>query len=238
MGYGVWSDNGFWATSEFWNTMAGVVVGGLIAFGIQCVVMRRDTIQREVEKTERRKVHSFGFFIKMMKIHTNFDNFRDLIGEPSEKEPQTGDIVRPCLTIKVPGNLPDKIEFAPDEMALLLSSNNIDFFNKIAPMDAIHNSTIELFQTFTKQRRELETMLPDPETMDGVIGSMALTSDQVRSLEPKMAAIDDLIAIMRKRCKSDADESYDLLLDLIKLLNQEFGLSLKVEKIPEAEAAT
>jgi hypothetical protein len=138
--------------NEFWAAVGGAIVGGIIAFVIQLVVLRAAARQREKEAAERKKALGFSLFVKMMKIHSHLHLLHEHLEEPFERDKEGGGGREPWQIVLPLANNPMHVHFSSDEMAMLLSLKNDDLFNDVISMDEIHNSTIDLFDTFKEKR--------------------------------------------------------------------------------------
>ena len=55
-------------TSEFWSAIAGAVVGGLIALGIQMIALRDTRTDRRNQTDERRETTAYSLFAKLQSV--------------------------------------------------------------------------------------------------------------------------------------------------------------------------
>ncbi len=218
-------------SDNFWSAIAGAVVGGLIAFGIQLITLRAAATQRKEEAAERRSGIAHSLLFKMVKIHSNLSGYKGHIAESKDrakKEGHDGDLWQFVLPI---ANPPEKVHFTPDEMALLLSLKNDDLFNVMMSMDAVHNSSIDAFNSFSASRRQLTAMLPA--SMEGDVGTTVLSGDDALFVKPKIAELNSLLEQIVGRCDNDEKEALRALLRLGGELSEKLGVNyrLSVKKL-------
>ena len=217
--------------NEFWAAVVGAVVGGIIAFAIQFVILRAAARQREEEAAGRRKALGHSLLFKMVKIHSHLHHFHAYLEEPFEREQEGGSRREPWQIVLPLASNPEHVHFSSDEMAMLLSLKNDDLFNDVIPMDEIHNTTIDLFHTFKERRFALTSQLPAK--MEGMVGETKLTEEQMLFLRPMMVEVNDLITSMRQRCELDARDAWNVLTRLHSGLKDEVGLALEILPKPD-----
>jgi hypothetical protein len=125
------------------------------------------------------------------------------------------------------GNVPDRVKFTPDEMALLLSMN-IDLFNDLGPYDEIHNSLLDLYETYGTKRVVTLAKFGIQE-MDGGTGTHELSIDDIGWLTPRAYELNNLAEGMIEKAKHDRVESKGLLERIHALFVKEFAFSPKLE---------
>src|SRR5262249_22323361 len=110
---------------------------------------------------------------------------------------------------------------------------SLDFalFNTLAPLDAIHNSAIDAFVTYRDLRAELTERLGAE--MTGMVGTSTVTLEQKVWMAPREAVLDNLIASMVVKTRSESKEAADALMQLYEKLRQEFSLKFKMERVPD-----
>lgn len=215
--------------NEFWAAIAGAVVGGIIAYFIQIRALNAATAAREKDAAERRKSLGFALLIKMIRIYTTLrhmqNHMEECLGKLKEAEHAGWEPWQVMVPIANPA---ENIHFSTDEMAMLLSLKNDDLFNDLASLDVVHNSFIEIFQTCSRKRAELLERLPAPATMEGLVGSIELSQEQVRNIRSKIVEANDLILSVNDRCAKDSKEAEDVLNRLNIFLNEKLELAVMV----------
>ena len=217
--------------NEFWAAIAGAVVGaivgGLIAYLIQLKALSAASAERAKELQERQKALGYALLFKMVRIHSTLTHLKshmdESLGKLKEEEHTGGEPWQVTLPI---ANLTGEVNFSTEEMALLLSLKEDDMFNSMASFDMIHNSTIELFRTYADKRESLLAIMPA--SMNGMVGSTALSQEQMLFIRPKMVEANHLILSMNQRCLQDAQESGEILEKLNAILNDKLNLAVSV----------
>lgn len=217
--------------SEFWaaiiGAVVGSVVGGFIAYLIQQKALNASSEQREQEAKERRQALGYALLFKMLRIHSALKHLQmhltECLGKLEEDECAGWEPWQVTLPI---ANHAEKVHFSTDEMAMLLSLKNDDLFNDLASLDVIHNSTVELFRTFSSKREALLEILPA--NMNGMVGSIEIPIEQAMYIRPKMVELNALILDMNDRCNQDAEEAWAVLERLNPTLNEKLGLTVSM----------
>jgi hypothetical protein len=219
--------------STFWavfSVVGGSILGGAISTVVAFVVQKRTIdaakAQRDSDRLENRKARAYSLFFKMIRIHStiaSFDaTFTDFVQKGREKGMTTlWQMVLPL------GNLPDRVKFTPDEMALLLSSD-INLFNDLGPYDEVHNSLLDIYETYGTRRVAVLSKFGTDE-MDGGTGTHTLSAEEVAWLTPRAYELNNLATGMIERAKHDRAESKALLERIHALFVKEYGFSPKLE---------
>lgn len=218
--------------NEFWSAIVGAIVGsivaGVIAYLIQRQALKASAKQHEKETKEKQRALGHALLFKMMRIHTNLGVMRMHLEEclgRLETEEHAG--WEPWQVVLPIANHAEVVHFSTDEMAMLLSLKDNNLLNDLASLDVIHNSTIDLFRTHASHRAALLERLI-PENMDGMVGEIVLTKEQVMYVRPKMVELNALIISMNGRCGQDADQAGDILQRLTTTLNEKLELGVSV----------
>lgn len=191
------------------------------------MALKASADQLQKERTERQNALGYALLFKMVRIHSDLANMgkhlEECLGKLATEECTDWEPWQVVLPI---ANPVEPVHFSTDEMAMLLSLKENDFFNDLASLDLIHNSTIELFRKHAALRESLLEMLPA--NMDGMVGEIALSREKAMYVRPKMVEINGLIGAMYERCIQDTDHAWDVLERLTALLNDKLKLGVSV----------
>jgi hypothetical protein len=216
-----------WAVfSVIGGSLIGAAISASVAFWTQKKNLDAAKAQRDSDRLENRKARAYSLFFKMIRIHSTIAimdaSFAKFIKEGKAKG------FKALWQMILPlGNLPDRVKFTPDEMALLLSLD-IDLFNDLGPYDEVHNSLIDIYETYGKRRSAvLEKFGADK--MEGGTGSTTLSAVEVAWLTPRAYELNSLATDMVERAEHDRAESQRLLERIHALFVKEFGLNPKLE---------
>lgn len=211
--------------NEFWAAIAGAVVGGIIAFVIQIVALRSAKKDRLDEAADKQKALGHALIFKVIRIYSHLRQFNLHLLAASKLMPNgkglSWQIVLPII------NSPDKIHFTTDEMVMLLGLKDNDLFNDLVEMDERHNATITAFEAYRDHRLALTEMLPS--NINGVVGTVELTQDQLKVIGPKMVELDSLLKGAAAQSERQERDSWDVLQRLRDLLVTKVGLTLSIE---------
>lgn len=222
--------------SEFWSAIVGAVVGGAIAFGVQMYALQKAKIERQEERSLVKQAQAHSLLFKMIKILSTFQNLQSHFDQSFAKLEARGPDAEPWQVVQPIANLPDRVDFLAEEMAMLLSLKDDDLFNSLLSLDVRHNSTVAALATLNLQRQALTDILPAQ--MVGNVGNINLTQEQARVVRPKMIEVNTLIEALRAQVAEGRRDSAAVMENLNTLLRNRLSLtySLTVEAKPIAAA--
>jgi hypothetical protein len=216
--------------SAVFSAIGGSIVGGTISTIVAFVVQKKNLdaakAQRDGDRFENRKARAYSLFFKMIRVHSTIAVIDASMTDFVQKGKAKGMTALWQMVLPL-GNMPDRVKFTPDEMALLLSSD-IDLFNDLGPYDEIHNSLLDIYETYGSRRTAVLSKFGTDE-MDGGTGTHALSAEEVAWLTPRAYELNNLAAGMIERAKHDRAESKGLLERIHALFVKEFGLNPKLE---------
>ena len=212
-------------SGEFWAAILGALVGALAGGGISALLQRW---QHRREKRERDRATAQSLFFKVLRIHSDLEGYRQHVAK-CDAEAEGKDLCRGWQSLMPIANGPGRIAFTPEEMALLLSLRDMDLFNRILSLDAVHGSTIDMFELYASRRQALLAMMPAD--MRGSIGTIALTEDDFRRVGPLVVEVQDIDAAIRDRAEKDAQEAEKALRGLNDALRPVLGYRLELEPV-------
>jgi hypothetical protein len=233
-GAAVWNVLASLFSNVSWSTAGSIVFGAVISATVSYLLQRNAFAearrQKEADKREERRALGLNLFTKMMRIASTIEILRRSL-DNSFARAKADNVSAPLWALVMPlANLPSKVHFEPKELTEIL---RLDFslFNELGPFDDIHNSLLDIFSMYRADRNALTSTLRADE-MTGSLGRAQFTPEEMKNLQPKMVALDSLIAGMMKRTQDDAKEAWALLQRLQDALNKEYGLNLSLEQKP------
>jgi hypothetical protein len=213
--------------SEFWSTIAGAIVGGLIAYFIQRSDRKAARQEREEDRFEERKAHGYSLLFKAAAIHSSFTELKEHVDDRlafgrKVKAVNIASVLSPIA------NLPPPVEFAAPEMAMLLSLKDDDVFNTVSSLDRIHNTILPAWQLYEAKRA---LVLPQGtiRTFDAADGKSEFTYERGGPLEVAMYEAEQLAKELVRRSKKDFAESDEALKRLVSLLNERLHLGIGIK---------
>ncbi len=141
--------------NEFWAAIAGAIVGGVIALAIQMIALNAAARDRKADAAERKNALGHALLFKAVRIYSHLRQFNHHVMAGAEEQKKRGHKAIAWQVVLPFANLPEKVHFSTDEMALLLSLKNDDLFNNAVSFDEVHNSTIDIFATYSERRSSL-----------------------------------------------------------------------------------
>ncbi|WP_141105046.1 hypothetical protein [Rhizobium sp. R339] len=219
-------DFGTFLGSEFWSALVGAIVGGLIAFLIQRQAQKAARREREDARKMEAKSHAYSLLFKVLSIHATFAHIKSHVDERIEfgQREKVGMISSVLLPI---ANIPTPIQFAPAEMAMLLSLKDDDTFNLLLSLDRIHNSIIPVWSIYEAKRAAIPTK-GDNHVFDKTQGKGEFDVEQGSHLEASIYEVEMLATELAQRAKLDFEEADLAMKKLVPLLNDRLKLDIKV----------
>jgi hypothetical protein len=213
-----------------WSSVASIIFGAAISALVSYLLQRNSFAeakrQKESDRYETRRAHAHSLFFKMIRIHSTIVLLGNAVTECIEKAKSSGFKGTLWQSVLPMGNLPTRVKFSSDEMALLLSLD-INLFNDVGPYDDIHNSLLDLFDLYRTRRDTLIERFGAK--MSGSMGTTALTKDEGDWVAPRAYELNNLVEIMIQRTGHDSEESKGLLQRTHALFVKEFKLNPKLE---------
>ena len=221
--------------TEFWSAVAGAVVGGLIAFGVQTIALREARKQRKEEQFRQKQTLGHGILFKMLRIHSNFSwvhrHIENCISEAAEMGKAHIDPWKVVTPIANPTN---PVRFTTDEMSMLLSLNSEKVFNEVLQVDEIHNTFMDAIRVYRVERQSLTSKIPVTDVEGRELSSL-MTDEEYRMVGEQVIVVNHLI----KQIRSDAEENYKTsrktLKGLSELLTKELAFSKKLVLVQHEE---
>ena len=218
--------------SEFWSAiggaLGGTIGGGLISYLIQIKILHERRRQRAEDHKRLQQVLGNKLIFKMMKIYSTFCSFHKHLEDSIVEAKQLGLEGESWRFIKPFANLPSPVSFSPEEMSMLMAMKNDNVFNQVLPMDAVHNSLLDVANTYRTERAILTERLR-PYEFDGSIGRIALNQEQESALKPQMIVVNSIVEQLRLYASKGLEESKEAAYNLHGMLCQNLDLSYKLE---------
>jgi hypothetical protein len=215
-----------------WSSAAGVLFGAAISASVSYALQRTSFAearqQKEKDRYEVRRVQAYSLFFKMIRMHSNIAIIDATLADFVQKGHAKGMTAYWQMILPL-ANMPDRVKFTAEEMALLLSLD-IKLFNDLGPYDDVHNGLLGLYETYAAKRAATLTRFSTLE-MEGGTGTHDLTAEDVAWLTPRAYEMHSLAEGMIQRAKDERATSTGLLERIHALFVKEFKFEPKLEFI-------
>lgn len=213
-----------------WSSAASIVFGAAISAVVSYLLQRNSFAearqQKEADRYETRKAQAYSLFFKMIRMHSTIVIMGVGISESIAKA-RAAKFEGTLWQIVIPfANLPPRVKFSSEEMALLLSLD-YNLFNDVGPYDDIHNSLLDQIELYGVKRGAL--MEKFGAKMTGSLGTTGLTKADADWMAPRTVELNSLIDSIIKRIEQDSAESKALLERMHALFVKEFKMNPKLE---------
>lgn len=216
-----------WPGSEFWAATVGAVVGGLITLVIQRQEQKAARRDRADDRRTEAQGQAYSLLFKVMAIHSTFHNLRSHVDECLARG-KSARIQRISPVLLPIANPPMPVDFAPSEMAMLLSLKNDAVFNSLASLDRVHNSIIPVWTMYEAKRSQIPPQGKDHQ-FDPEDGKGEFSVQRGSHLEALMYEVEQLAVEMADRAVRDEAEAARALEVLVPLLNDRLKLGIAVK---------
>lgn len=206
--------------SEFWSAVAGAVLGGGIAALVQWLSLRHTT-------RERHRGLAYSLLFKVGQIYSHLRLLNRAVEAPLN-DAGADDKANPWRVVQGIANMPSRVTFTPDEMALVLDLKPGELLDDLLMLDEKHNATIDAFQFYSDRRTELMDAL----TPVQVEGQHAF-ADMPVALQPKALALNNFLAGIRKHLGGDAGHALNVLQQLAGLFEKPLAVTFSALPKPD-----
>jgi hypothetical protein len=211
-----------------WSSVASIMFGAAISAVVSYLLQRNSFAearrQKEADRFEVRKAQAYSLFFKMIRIHSTIVITGAAISESLAKA-KAKSLEGALWQIVIPfANLPPRVKFSSDEMALLLSLD-YNLFNDVGPYDDVHNSLLDQIELYGVKRGAL--MEKFGAKMTGTVGVTNLTQSDVDWMAPRTVELNGLVSSIINRIEHDSAESKGLLERIHALFVKEFKMNPK-----------
>jgi hypothetical protein len=219
-----------WAVfSVIGGTLIGSTISTTVAFYIQKRSLGATKAQRDNDRFESRKAQCYSLLFKMIRIHSTIAILEKGLTDSLAKAEAAGLKGELWKRITPSGNMPPRVKFTSEEMALLLSLD-FNLFNDLGPYDDIHNSLLDVFELYGSKRYAL--MERFGAKMTGSVGSTGLTQAEHDWFVPRAFELESVAEVMVARAAHDSAESKEFLVRLHALFVKEFKINPRLEFTP------
>jgi hypothetical protein len=226
-----------WGSTEFiaaiMGATVGAVVGGIISFGPQIVAIRAAKKLRDEDQLQARRTASYSLIFKLIKITSSFYSLWERIDNDLKSASRE---MGPWSAVQHIVNLPDRVSFTSDEMAMLMGLKESALISDVMNLESHHNSLLDAMAAYGTERIQVADRMKGRVVGGGMVQAN-LTIDEAALLMPKIEGLNDLILHIHDRAKSEWEASGKTLEKVHKTLDAALKLGFKLSVVtPEATA--
>jgi hypothetical protein len=216
--------------SEFWAAIAGAVVGGIVSGAISYWLQRKSfnetKRQRNEDRADKNTALASSLLLDMSSIVSNLYRIWETLN--SAKKDIDREKIEPWQRFQPLANIPERINFSKDDLALLMSLRDDKVLNELLGFDRIHNSTIDIMNLLSRRRQELIDRLPAPNYFEGLKGSGVIPPQVRAAFMPRMLEVNSLFDQEYSTWGDKHLRAYQILKDLAALFEKKAGLKHKI----------
>lgn len=179
-----------------------------------------------MRERERRLTLAQTAMARVIRIHAGLNIVRAHIHKALETANGRGQLLEPrASVVRSLANRFSKVEFTPEEQAVVRRLGDDDLTNMLLELDAVYNDTTALMMRYSDDRSALFNEFGA--TIAGDIAITHLTEEQHRKFMPRLMEIDSLVRHLILRAKGDFDQAGAVIVRLeaagTKAFGAEFG---------------
>lgn len=193
---------------DWWTiglTGGAVILGAIIGAAISWIVAKqaaRDN--RKIAETVRRsgeEAATLRAITKIMELVNAAAGYHFQVEkEISEAKRQTGKDYEAWQVMVARVGRPHEVYITADDLIAFTRSRKFDYVTDLLHLVSQYNSMIFGFEAYSKRRDELNSMLT-PDRIDGRVGSMAATPEQMLKIAPYVIGVRDVADSLRQEAK-------------------------------------
>lgn len=208
----------------FWSAIFGAIVGGLLALIAQCIQIYYIEKTRKLDEKERRILLAHSLMFKIIKIYTNIRLMKNHI-EGDMKNFSQIDVLKEHVYVQVRPVVTrlSEVNFTPEELTLAMRLKDDEFFNRIASIDAIHNSHLQTLQHMSSTIIDIRNNIGFIFDKNGNVTNISgLESDKIM---PKATELSELIPSFLSELRADEILTASSIESLNSKLKKILGIS-------------
>lgn len=222
---GITVDQAF-LNNNFWAAIIGASVSGLIALGIQLLVLKQAKDERAATEKARRAVVAKGLLFKTVRIHSDLMALAKHVSDGvaaglQQRPPITGwAAVRPLSGEMEP------VHYTADELAMASELGDDQLLQDVLELDWRHGTVLSIVTTYSRRRMELEDLVGG--RVEGGVLHVEMNDEEYRFAAPRAAGLNQMIREMETYNAEDAARAGRALRKLSMLLREKVGITLRV----------
>ena len=125
--------------TEFYAAIAGAIVGGLIAFIIQLITIRKASDERKEIVEDRKRTLATQLLLNIQESVSNITRIREVCVEAISNAKSLHPDQEPWRALLPVANLPSEIDFTLDQFEYLFVNADSKLFMEVRDIEKIHN---------------------------------------------------------------------------------------------------
>lgn len=212
----------------------GAVLGSLVTVGYTAWYSHRTRLR---ERREKFAAGSFATFQRLNQIYSVAIKLRDHL---REGQMLAEDKDQPVCTVTMGiQRMSGPVSFTIDELWTLTQVSDNTLINRVNSLDHAFNALLDAMDRYASMRDEVWKLLPAPDKIDGIVGSVGLTQAQAQHILPEFAKLDHFLSQLLDISSNVVLDTYDALKLLVFAKAKPLGKNFKVEvPNPQGEVTT
>ncbi|OYW03318.1 MAG: hypothetical protein B7Z58_03865 [Acidiphilium sp. 37-64-53] len=196
----------------------GAIIGALVSYLVARQTARES---RQAEQAARRSAEEEATYrvgLKLMEIMNAAAGYH-LAAERSIADNNASEV---WLTMQAFSGKAKDITFESNELVAFWKGRQFEYITRIEFLINSYNSMIYSVEEYGMQRNNLMNKLK-PDTMQGLVGRVFLTEEQLRNLNPEISAVRDLAMKVRDAMKDVHEQAAAAVDDFKSIVRKYFG---------------
>ena len=221
---------------EFSSTLIGAIVGaivsGVISLLLQSWIFRKENQRRIADRLAIEQALCHSLYIKMSRIYSDIWNLNDHLKTSLERLGVQDNPIFKFLAVQPLATHPAAVSFSTEELLLMRQKKEVELFNDLLDIEAVHNNLIGLFEQYRNMREGVISVLPHE--IDKANRTAVVAASDLVPIMPKVLAIYFLVEDMVKHCVKEERFSKTLLEQLNTALGKHYSIQQKIKFKGEA----
>jgi len=208
---------------EFWAAVIGAVVGGLVAALLQLLQQSHERGVRQKERLEQQRTLAYSLIYKLMTISSTFTRVSHHLERSFQEAPEG---YEPWQFLEAYATPHQHVSFSSDEMTMLLRVS-VESFNDIVALDGIHNALSDTLVAYGNKREKITELLP-PAMVNGRIGTIVVTHEQIMAARPFIIQANGIARDLRAHASRDAERAWKVMRALVPRINLKLDMKVAI----------
>lgn len=211
--------------AEFWAAVVGSLCGsagtGIVSYFLQRQLFAKEELRAVLRQRDDRRRLMRSMIAKAMQVSNSLST---ILGEVREaRRSSDKEKISIGLAFLPLVNLPERVRYSEDEKGLLLELNETEAFNRVQPLNATYDGTIEILAMHRTLKREFEVM-----TEVEVPGPRLVKLKLTPKVQLKITQLEMLIGKLEEHIEEDFNTSKNIVRMLVDVQARKLDISSKV----------
>lgn len=223
-----WYD-GLFAVGHSNEWITGLIGAGGAILGSAVTVVWTELFNRRTRRRDQKARNAAGSFAAYQRLNQIYSNAvavkRHLDTSFAEAEKEGAPYL--CVLVRPLNRLSGPVEFPVDELWTLVQVGGHVLINRVSSLDHAHNSVMDVMDQYRLVRDEVWSHIT-PESMEGTVGTVAMTPEDLKKLRPRFAELDFMLTQISPIVNSLVDDAFEAFRLLVQAKTKPLGKKFEI----------